>query len=155
MLLSLGLPRSLVRESCGMVLFAAFAICSEIGGQALAQAPYDDTETAEGWAWARIKEGRKANFNERCGTPALDPRADEETGWTNSCRQISATFLVDILTRTPSRNQVPSGSIWARSQRQAARRASARRATTLVLHLTNAASARAALLSWAPTADRP
>jgi uncharacterized protein YjbI with pentapeptide repeats len=107
MLLSLGLPRSLVRYSCGRMFFAALAICLGIGGPALAQVPYHDRETAEGWAWARIKESREANFNERCGTPALDPRAEDETGWTNSCRRISATFLIDILTQTPLRNEVP------------------------------------------------
>ena len=106
MLLSLDLPRSLVRYCCGISFFAALAICSGIGGQVLAQASYDNSETPEGWAWARIKEGKAANFNERCGTPALDPRAEDETGWTNSCRRISATFLVDILTRAPWRNQV-------------------------------------------------
>jgi uncharacterized protein YjbI with pentapeptide repeats len=90
-----------------MMFFAALAICWGISGQALAQASYDNSETPEGWAWARIKEGQEANFNKRCGTPALDPRAEDETGWTNSCRRISGKFLVDILTLTPWRNQVP------------------------------------------------
>jgi uncharacterized protein YjbI with pentapeptide repeats len=93
------------------VFLAASVICFGIGGQALAQTPYEDRETPEGWAWARIKEGKQANFNERCGTPALDPRIEDETGWTNSCRRISATFLVHILTHTPWRNQVPFAGV--------------------------------------------
>jgi hypothetical protein len=103
--------RSLTRCRCGTVFLAAFVICFGIGGQALAQTPYEDRETPEGWAWARIKDGKQANFNERCGTPALDPRAEDETGWTNSCRRISATFLVDILTQAPWRSQVPFAGV--------------------------------------------
>jgi uncharacterized protein YjbI with pentapeptide repeats len=110
-LLSLDLPRSVACYRCRMAFFAAFAICSAIGGQALAQA-YDDRETPEGWAWARIKEGKAANFNERCGTSALDPRAEDETGWTNSCRRVSAAFLVDILTHAPLRNQVRFAGVY-------------------------------------------
>jgi hypothetical protein len=93
------------------MIVATLAIWSAVGGQALAQATYDNRKTPEGWAWARIKEGKQANFNVRCRTPALDPRVGDETGWTNSCRRLSATFLVDVLTRAPWRDQVPFSGV--------------------------------------------
>jgi uncharacterized protein YjbI with pentapeptide repeats len=102
----------LPRYRRALTFLATLALSAAIGGQAPAQAPYDNRETPEGWAWAQIKDGKPANFNERCGTPALDdPRADSETGWTDSCRSISAKFLVHVLTRAPFRGEVPFAGI--------------------------------------------
>jgi hypothetical protein len=103
------LPNLLFGYRCGMgvVWFLILAIYAKMGGVVLAQEPYENANTPEGWAWAQIKEGKKANFNEGCGTPELKSRAEDEAGWTDSCRRISGTFLIDILTRAPWHNQVP------------------------------------------------
>jgi uncharacterized protein YjbI with pentapeptide repeats len=79
--------------------------------QSLAQALYDDLQTPEGWAWARIKQGKEADFNERCETPGLSPRSSDESRWTEGCRRISGTFLSDLLTDTSLRNLVPFAGI--------------------------------------------
>jgi hypothetical protein len=73
---------------------------------AWAQAPYDNSQTPEGWAWAQIKAGQVADFNQRpeCGSKRLDPH--EEAGWDNHCRQISPQFLIDILTVPKWRDQI-------------------------------------------------
>jgi hypothetical protein len=88
-------------------LFMALVMWFGMGGPAPAQAPYADEETTEGWAWAQIKQGKAANLNDRCKTPALDPRAENEARWTDGCRRISAAFLVDVLMHEPWREQVP------------------------------------------------
>ena len=75
--------------------------------QVWARKLHNNERTAEAWAWAQIKQGREVNLNERCNTRELDPRADNESRWINSCRQISAAFLVDVLTKEYWRNQVP------------------------------------------------
>lgn len=92
---------------CRRGLWLIWLICLGMGGQVLAQPSYDDARTSEGWAWAQIKQGKEADFNARCGTPALDPHAVNETRWAESCRHLSAAFLVDALTRDPWRKQVP------------------------------------------------
>jgi hypothetical protein len=55
----------------------------------------EDPKTPEGWAWAQIKAGEVADFNEHCGK-TLDPR--QPAGWDDPCRQIPAQFLMDVLT---------------------------------------------------------
>ncbi|MGA9485929.1 MAG: hypothetical protein WBV25_02475, partial [Methylocella sp.] len=76
----------------------------------MAGTSYDNPETSEGWAWDRIKRGERADFNVRCRTAALDPCASDEKSeksWQEDCRRLSADFLVDILTKSPLRDQVP------------------------------------------------
>jgi uncharacterized protein YjbI with pentapeptide repeats len=80
----------------------------------LAETSYDNPETSEGWAWDRIKRGEKADFNIRCGTPSLDPRASDEKSeksWQVDCRRLSARFLIDVLTKAPLSDQVPLGGV--------------------------------------------
>jgi hypothetical protein len=92
-----------------LAFLGALAICLELGAPylALAQAPYDDAKTAEGWAWSQIKQGDGADYNERCSTPPLDPKKEEDARWRNGCRKLSARFLEDVLARKPWRDLVP------------------------------------------------
>jgi hypothetical protein len=101
------------RHHCQAGSFAAatLLIWLGVGGQVLAQPPYDNEQTPEGWAWAQIKQRKDANFNIRCGSPELDPSAESETRWTESCRRLSAAFLVDVLTHDPWRKQVPYAGV--------------------------------------------
>jgi hypothetical protein len=95
-----GWPLAARVRRCAVMFCVTLAI--SLGSKEVqAQAPYDDLQTPEGWAWERIKEGKEANFNVRCGTPRL------ETQWADACRRLSASFLVDVLTRAPWRLQVP------------------------------------------------
>jgi uncharacterized protein YjbI with pentapeptide repeats len=92
-----------------LALLGALAIWLGLGSLDLtsAQAPYDDVNTVEGWAWSQIKQGQWADFNEHCGTPPLDPKKEEDANWRNDCRKLSSRFLEDLLTRAPWRDAVP------------------------------------------------
>ena len=93
------------------MFFTTLAVSLGIGGELPAQVSFDDMQTPEGWAWAQIKEGKDADFNKRCGTPRLDPRLNRQNPMADACRALSASFLIDVLTRAPWRQQVPYAGI--------------------------------------------
>jgi len=62
-------------------------------GQVLARSPTRSAQTSEGWARAQIKEGKKANFNARCGTPAPDATHCRALRLDGNCRRLSGHFL--------------------------------------------------------------
>lgn len=87
--------------------FLIVAIWVALNVAALSKAAYDNPKNPEGWAWTQIKQGKPADFNERCKTPELDPRANNDAGWKSDCRRLEAKFLIDVMTSAPWGEQVP------------------------------------------------
>ena len=100
-----------------IAFFSVLAISLGLGS-ALAQEPYRDPNTAEGWALPQIERSEMADFNERCNTPALDPNDNkQDERWRDDCRTLSARFLQDLLTRSPWREAIPSAGIQVKGAR--------------------------------------
>jgi hypothetical protein len=55
----------------------------------------------------QIKAANLADFNDHCGT-TLNPH--NLAGWDDPCRQISAQFLIDVLSNAP---MACAGRSWA------------------------------------------
>jgi len=94
------------RGPIAFVLVLAIAV--GFAASALGRTPSanDNAKSAEGWAWSRIKQGLPADFGDHCGGP-LDPTKKDDPAWLDPklCRTITAGFLVDILTRSPRRDE--------------------------------------------------
>jgi hypothetical protein len=99
-----------------LAILSACAIL-HAAGSALARGPYEDPNTAEGWAWPQIARNEMPDFNERCHTPELDPMNENEARWLNDCRKLSAQFLQDLLTRSPWREAIPVAGIQIKGAR--------------------------------------
>lgn len=100
-------PRRYLRALAG-----ALALWPGALDPASARAPYDNAGTAEGWAWSRIKQGKRADFNQHCGAQSpLDPKNGADPRWRDDCRHLSARFLQDLLTRAPSRETAPFAGV--------------------------------------------
>jgi hypothetical protein len=107
---------ALLLRPCAMAIFGALAITLGLGSS-LALGPYDDPQTAEGWAWPQIERSEMADFNERCGTPALDPKDESDARWRDDCRKLSAGFVQDLLTRAPWREAIPFAGVQIKGAR--------------------------------------
>src|SRR5260370_32592896 len=100
------------RRLRGATILLALMVAGASDASALAETSYDNPATAEGWAWAKIKQGNAADFNERCKTtPELDARKDDDSRWKSDCRQLDATFLVDILTQPAWGEKIPVAGV--------------------------------------------
>ena len=107
---SIKLSRRLLPPAA--IIAVVFWLGSGPHGIALAQAPYNDPTTAEGWAWSKISKGEWADFNQHCDpqAPQLDPKVDD-VRWQKDCRKITASFLQNLLTRAPWRESIPFAGV--------------------------------------------
>jgi uncharacterized protein YjbI with pentapeptide repeats len=99
-----------------MAIFGALWIWLGLGS-ALTEGLYDDPTTVEGWAWPQIQRSEMVDFNERCNTPALDPRDEKDARWDDDCRKLPVRFLQDLLTRAPWREAIPFAGIQIKGAR--------------------------------------
>jgi hypothetical protein len=91
---------------CARLFLAALCILLS-SAFAIARGSYDDNNGPEGWAWSKISHNEVADFNQRCGTPQLDPKDETEAGWKDKCRTLSAKFVQDMMTQSPRREATP------------------------------------------------
>jgi hypothetical protein len=84
-------------------LLAPFGLALTIATP-LAQGAYDN-RSAEDWAWQQIIEDKKADFGDECIRDVA------------KCGQISAKFLVDILTKKEVRDWIPRNRVRLRGAR--------------------------------------
>jgi hypothetical protein len=88
------------------------ALCIVLSSSlASARGTYEDTSTAEGWAWSRIRRNEPADLNQKCGTPRLDPKDEQNARWKDNCRKLTAKFLHDLMTQSTLREATPLNGI--------------------------------------------
>jgi hypothetical protein len=76
-----------------------------------AEARYDIADEASGWVLTRVSHGQTVDFNERCHTASLDPRSLEDPRWSDVCRRLPSSFLINMLTQKRSRDGLGAAEI--------------------------------------------
>jgi hypothetical protein len=105
-------PHNRFLHRCEIALFVTLLVwAAGTQGRAFAHARYDNVRTPEGWAWAQISHGRKADLNAFCRTPVLDSRTKDDFRWAKACRRLPSSFLVDVLVHAPWRAQVQTAGV--------------------------------------------
>jgi hypothetical protein len=102
--------KDFISLACPAIFVAIVITFFERDAEALVQIPYENEETSEGWAWARVRRGEDADFNVRCNTTRLESQK-YDARWTASCRQISGAFVASLLTNVSLRNLVPAAGV--------------------------------------------
>jgi hypothetical protein len=69
--------------------------------------PAENWTPADAWAWCQIQLRNEAKFDERCDP--FDPNQEDDQ--TDTCRELSAGFLQDILTRAPWQEKTPARGV--------------------------------------------
>ena len=103
-----SLPMEMALHARSFLAMLCVASCSSVAD---ARGSYDHTNGAEFWAWSKIRRNEPADFNQRCGTPQLDPKDEKDARWKDDCRKLSGKFLQDLITQSPWREAIPQGAI--------------------------------------------
>src|SRR5262249_39027853 len=90
--------------SIGVLLSLGVVQClAQVPSKTFAANP-GKTDT-ERWVWNEILNGRIADLNQHCGIK-LDSRLSNDD-WGNTCRQISAKFVLRALSQKPWHDVLP------------------------------------------------
>lgn len=65
---------------------------------------WDDSTTADGWAWQQLRQGRRADFNDRCGDTA--DLINDTLRRAQPCRAVSATFISQLFNDPGMHNEM-------------------------------------------------
>ena len=90
-----------------LLLLTAWILACVAAGDALAQQPYANKATAEGWVWALLKGNEKADLDDRCRQMGIVvPQSMDKPDWKHPCRKLDPAFLTDLLTKSPWREEL-------------------------------------------------